>query len=258
MGNKSEFAKGLTLVELLVVIAVIAILAALLLPVLSRAKASAQRTTCMNDIRQINCGLRMYSDDSSDYSPRTPHTNNFPSLANFVDFTGYKEVMKHNVGLKGASSPRDKIFACPSDTFYYHLVPGGQPFAAQGLHEQPFTDYSSYGFNGATGTNQVSGVRMPSIAGRKISSIKNPARTLMIFEIPAIFPYSWHEPKRPFSAQNSVFNDAKNMVSFVDGHARYIKIYWNTNRIMSGGISYITDAVDYDPPAGYDYKWSAD
>ena len=243
------------MIELLVVIGIIAILVALLFPVINSAKTKARRTACMNDLRQINLGLRMYSDDSSDYSPNTPHTNNFPSLANIVDFTGFKEVMKRNVGLSGASSPQDKIFACPADTFYYN---GGQPFVAQGIHEQPFTDYSSYGFNGATGTNQVSGLREPSIAGRKISTIKNPARTLLVFEIPAIFPYSWHEPKRPFSRQNAVFNDAKNMVSFVDGHANYIKIYWNTNRMMFGGVSYITDAVDYDPPAGYDYQWSGD
>jgi len=82
--------------------------------------------------------------------------------------------------------------------------------------------------------------------------------TLMVFEIPAISPYSWHDPPRPFSAANAVFNDARNMVSFVDGHANYIRIYWNTNRLSSGGVSYITFAADYDPPAGYDYKWSAD
>ena len=244
---------GFTVLELLVVIAIIAILAALLFPAISSAKAKAKRTVCMNDLRQINLGLRMYSDDSSDYSPKTPHTNNFPSLANIVDFTGFKEVMKHNVGLNGPSSARDKIFACPADTFYY----GPQGYVAQGIHEQVFTDYSSYGFNGATGTNLISG-RPPSIAGRKISSIKNPSKTLLVFEIPAISPYSWHEPKRPFSPANAVFNDAKNMASFVDGHVNYIKIYWNSNRVMVGGVSYIADPMDYDPPAGYDYQWSGD
>ena len=249
--------RAFTLIELLVVIAIIGILAALLFPAISAAKAKARRTVCLNNLRQINLGLRMYTDDFSDLSPKTPHTNNFPTLENLIDFTGYKKLMKQNVGLNGASSSQDKIFACPSDTFYYNLVPGAAPYASQGLHEQTFTDDSSYGFNGATGTNLISG-RPASIAGRKISSIKEPAKTLLVFEIPAIFPYSWHQPRRPLSGENAVFNDANCMASFVDGHVNDIKMYWNSNRVAVGGVSYITDAMDYDPPAGYDYRWSGD
>lgn len=249
--------RAFTLIELLVVIAIIAIIAALLFPAISAVKAKAQRTTCMNNLRQINLGVRMYTDDSNDTSPNTPSTNNSPSLDNFIDFTGYKKLMKSNVGLNGASSPQDKLFACPADTFYYDLLPNGQGFVPHGLHEQSFSDYSSYAFNAGTTTNLL-GTRTPGLAGRKISSIKEPTKTALVAEIPALFPYSWHEPKRPFSMENAVFNNAKNMVSFVDGHVSYIKIYWNTNRVLSGGISYATTAADYDPPAGYVYKWSGD
>ena len=233
------------------VIAIIAILAALLFPALNRAKANAKRTVCMNDLRQINLGLRMYSDDSADASPSTPGTNSSPSMENFINFTGYKKLMQSYVGRQGASSPQDKLFACPADTFYY----GAQGYVPQGFHEQSFSDYSSYGFN-AGATNPIYSTRT-GLAGRKIGSIKEPSKTILVMETPALTPYSWHDPKRPF-AGNSVFNDAKNMVSFVDGHVSYLKIYWNTNRIVSDGISYIPDAADYDPPGGYDYKWSAD
>src|SRR5690349_1787453 len=58
-----------TLVELLVVIAIIAILTALLFPALSAAKSKAQRTTCLNNLHQINLGIRMYADDASDATP---------------------------------------------------------------------------------------------------------------------------------------------------------------------------------------------
>lgn len=59
--------RAFTLVELLVVIAVIAILVALLLPALSWGKALGQRAVCQNNLRQLALALTMYTDDHSHY-----------------------------------------------------------------------------------------------------------------------------------------------------------------------------------------------
>ena len=55
--------RGFTLIELLVVIAIIAILAAILFPVFARARAKAQQTTCLSNMKQLGLALNMYASD---------------------------------------------------------------------------------------------------------------------------------------------------------------------------------------------------
>jgi type II secretory pathway pseudopilin PulG len=252
-------ASAFTVVELLVVITVITVLAALLFPVLSSAKAKAQRTTCLNNLRQINLGLRMYCDDSNDSSPKSGGAT-FGTQA----WSTYRKLVGNYVGVNGEPSPQDKLFACPADTFYMRLTKIGaflyhMELVRSNLYEQSLFDYSSYGFNGGTATKSFTFQGTPGISGQKLTSVKDPVKTALFVEASAFYPFSWHQPTPTPGAEmiqggGAIFNDARNMVSFVDGHVNYIKIYWNTN--TSNGSYGL--AMLYDPPAGYDYKWSGD
>jgi len=238
--------RAFSLVELLVVIAIIGILAALLLPVLSSAKARARRTECLNNLKQINSGLHLYAGDNEDTLP-----NSGPGT-----YILYKEAVKNYVSLHGPSSPQDRVFACPADTFFYN--DSSCAYVTHGQHEDRAYDFSSYAFNGANLLTNYPNLAyngpLPGIGGRKLGAVKNPVRTVLVAEAPAIQPYSWHRPKPPAAGSWPMFNDAQTMVSFADSHVSYIKIYWNTTITYPNGFT--SFAVYYDPPAGYDYQWS--
>ena len=252
-------AKGFTLIELLVVIAIIAILAALLLPVLSNAKAKAQRTICLNNLRQIALGVRIYSDEANDSAPALEHGQKI--------WFRYRELLQSYLGLKSPPSPDDKVFVCPADTFYYRLnvTNGTMNYVPQGHYAQSNFDYSSYEFNGANQATNAKipllGIKsLPGIAGRKLTTIKHPERTILAADASAFLHFSWHQPQPPtLVSQGSTKSRSSTM-------QKMWPALWTVMSATSKSIGtvpriladYYSFAFMYDPPAGYDYQWSGD
>jgi prepilin-type N-terminal cleavage/methylation domain-containing protein/prepilin-type processing-associated H-X9-DG protein len=109
--RRSGSHSGFTLVELLVVIGIIAVLIALLLPALGRAREHAQSVSCMSNLRQINLALLQYANDNKLTLP--PYGN----IANYADDRWWYSLIRRYIGLP-KDSPKivtKDLLRCPSE-----------------------------------------------------------------------------------------------------------------------------------------------
>ncbi len=139
MKNNSRY---FTLIELLIVIAIIAILAAMLLPALNKARARAQISQCQGNAKQIMTGILSYTTDANDYLPLSlQYFNNDRKTAVYWLSSIYPYV---GGGKYTIPVPDDftlaKVFTCP----------GAQPqetsfWKAGGITWSSYVYYSSFG-----------------------------------------------------------------------------------------------------------------
>src|SRR5262245_61822297 len=115
----SRDARGFTLVELLVVIAVIGVLSSLLLPVLNRARQNSYSVYCLNNLRQWGLATQVFAVDNDDYLPKDGSPNGTPTaegwyndLPRGLGIPPYKDVpWRTNTELR----PGRSIWICPAN-----------------------------------------------------------------------------------------------------------------------------------------------
>ncbi len=110
---RSEWA--FTLVELLVVIAIIGILAAMLLPVLSRAKENGRAAACMSNLHQIGVALQVYVQENDNTLPTMQ--DRVAATATNTNFVSMDQVLAPQL-----QSP--DVMRCPSDRQQYYETTG--------------------------------------------------------------------------------------------------------------------------------------
>ncbi|HEY3762886.1 MAG TPA: prepilin-type N-terminal cleavage/methylation domain-containing protein [Verrucomicrobiae bacterium] len=140
------FPGAFTLIELLVVIAIIAILAAMLLPVLSRAKARAQEAACVNNQKQLTLAWVLYADDFNDRL--VLNANNYAinnGLVGWIDDVlawdfpphagvpeNYNTALLANALLGPYCSKQTGIYKCPADIYNGNKGPRVRSYSMNG------------------------------------------------------------------------------------------------------------------------------
>ncbi len=118
-----------TLIELLTVVAIIALLAAMLLPALARAKDRGRSMACMNNIKQLSLATMMYADDCEDRLPynlgsgeirAAAATNNYPNWTSPImswelESDNTNTVLLTRGGIGEYVSRNPAVYRCPSD-----------------------------------------------------------------------------------------------------------------------------------------------
>jgi prepilin-type N-terminal cleavage/methylation domain-containing protein/prepilin-type processing-associated H-X9-DG protein len=233
--------RAFTLIELLVVIAIIAILAAMLLPVLSRARQAGLKAGCLNNMKQLEICYFMYIQDNNDVFPPNNGQANVGatnSWAGLSDAHTDSTTANLQSGMLWQYNQSYGIYVCPADTYMVtapaslphhptpYLAPQTRTCAVDfALNIAPPGSGEQYDITPRWKMGQLTGIGSPGVA-RKIVFV-DANETLVSGGAFGI--YGLNDPKYDASGNywwwnlpGSRHNNGATF-SFLDGHAEYMQ-----------------------------------
>jgi prepilin-type N-terminal cleavage/methylation domain-containing protein/prepilin-type processing-associated H-X9-DG protein len=226
-----------TLIELLVVIGISGILASILLPALAKSKERAKITTCINNLRQLGLGMKMYVGDAGRFPPLFVEDADGSRKHTTQTVGGNTPIPSHAPYWLSAERrplysylPPSRVYSCPKDAGVWRLhVDPGIPDNIRPTPSMFNTIGCSYSYHGGGLWFPAGAVapffRLPAdgALGRSPESwVPDPSKFILFYEPPAAVNgyYQWHynrgitrfyDPK--FAPQRFI-----SPIAFVDGH----------------------------------------